>query len=83
MCHCQSPRGKALEFYSCKTPNAYVQRASYIPYPMIDESDGIDISERCYTAVIYTTAALVLTAYGANERAAAMSTLAKTIFDYE
>jgi hypothetical protein len=77
------PEGKALEFYSCKKNNAYVQRASYIPYPMIDEADGIDISERCYTAVIYTTAALVLTAYGANERAAAMSTLAKTIFDYE
>lgn len=73
--------GKALEFYSCDSEEAYVKRASYIPYPSIDEDDGIDISERCYTAVVYTTAALVLTAYGASEQAAAMSALAKSIFE--
>lgn len=73
--------GKVLEFYSCNSEEAYVKRASYIPYPSIDEEDGIDISERCYTAVVYTTAALVLTAYGANEQASAMNTLAKSIFE--
>jgi len=73
--------GKALEFYSCDSEEAYVKRASYIPYPRMDEDDGIDISERCYTAVVYTTAALVLTAYGASEQAAAMSALAKSIFE--
>lgn len=73
--------GKVLEFYSCNSEEAYVKRASYIPYPSIDEEDGIDISERCYTAVVYTTAALVLTAYGASEQAAAMNTLAKSIFE--
>lgn len=73
--------GKALEFYSCDSEDAYVKRASYIPYPRMDEDDGIDISERCYTAVVYTTAALVLTAYGASEQAAAMSALAKSIFE--
>lgn len=73
--------GKALEFYSCNSEDAYVKRASYIPYPEIDEDDGIDISERCYTAVVYMTAALVLTAYGASEQAAAMNTLAKSIFE--
>ncbi|MBL6467839.1 MAG: hypothetical protein JNG43_07065 [Prevotellamassilia sp.] len=73
--------GKALEFYSCNSEDAYVKRASYIPYPEIDEYDGIDISERCYTAVVYMTAALVLTAYGASEQAAAMNTLAKSIFE--
>lgn len=73
--------GKALEFYSCDSEEAYVKRASYIPYPRMDEDDGIDISERCYTAVVYTAAALVLTAYGASEQAAAMSALAKSIFE--
>lgn len=73
--------GKVLEFFGCRSEGAYVQRASYIPYPCIDEYGGIEISERCYTAVVYTAAALVLTAYGASEQAAAMDTLAKSIFE--
>lgn len=73
--------GKVLEFFSSNSEDAYVKRATYIPYPKIDDEDGIDISERCYTAVVYTTAALVLTAYGASEQAAAMNTLAKSIFE--
>lgn len=73
--------GKALEFYSCNSTDAYVKRATYLPYPKIDEDDGIDISERCYTAVVYTTAALVLTAYGANDRAEQLNALAKSILE--
>lgn len=73
--------GKALEFYSCNSEDAYVKRATYIPYPEIDDEDGIDISERCYTAVVYTTAALVLTAYGANDRAEQLNALAKSIME--
>ncbi len=72
--------GKALEFYSCNSEDAYVSRASYLPYPYIDEDDGIDISEKCYTAVIYTVAALVLTTYGEADKASAMTELAKSIF---
>lgn len=72
--------GKALEFYSCNSTDAYVSRASYVPYPHIDEDDGIDISDRCYTAVIYTTAALVLTTYGEADKASVLTELAKTIF---
>lgn len=63
--------GKALEFYSCNSEDAFVSRASYLPYPHIDEDDGIDISERCYTAVVYTVAALVLTTYGEADKASA------------
>ncbi len=74
------PEGKALEFYSCNSEDAYVQRANYIPYPKI-EDDGIDISQRCYLAVVYTTAALVLTAMGASGEASAMDTLAKSILE--
>lgn len=73
--------GKALEFYSCNSTDAYVKRATYLPYPKIDEDDGIDISERCYTAVVYTTAALVLTDYGANDRAEQLNALAKSILE--
>lgn len=73
--------GKALEFYSCNSTDAYVKRATYLPYPKIDDDDGIDISERCYTAVVYTTAALVLTAYGANDRAEQLNALAKSIME--
>lgn len=72
--------GKALEFYSCNSEDAYVSRASYLPYPHIDEDDGIDISERCYTAVVYTVAALVLTTYGEADKASALTELAKSIF---
>ena len=73
--------GKALEFYSCNSEDAYVKRATYLPYPEIDDEDGIDISERCYTAVVYSTAALVLTAYGANDRAEQLNALAKSIME--
>lgn len=71
--------GKALEFYSCNSEDAFVSRASYLPYPYIDEDDGIDISERCYTAVVYTVAALVLTTYGEADKASALTELAKSI----
>lgn len=73
--------GKALEFYSCKNTSAYVSRGSYVPYPTIDSSGGIDISERCYTSVIYMCAGLVLTTYGEREKSSAMMGLSKSIFD--
>lgn len=73
--------GKALEFYSCDSEEACVTRASYIPYPCIDGDGGVDISERCYTAVVYTVAALVLTAVGASERASEMNALAKSMLE--
>ena len=75
------PEGKALEFYSCKSEDAYVQRATYLPYPKIDNSGGIDICERCYKAVIYTVASLVCTAYGEGEKGTLLSNLAKSILE--
>lgn len=72
------PEGKVLEFYSCKSEEAYVRRAQYMPYPKIDADGGVDISERCYTAVIYTIAGLVLMTYGEADKAAALAELAKT-----
>lgn len=72
--------GKALEFYSCNSEDAHIVRASYLPYPSIDKDGGIDISERCYTAVKYCVAALVLTTYGEADKAAALAELAKSFF---
>lgn len=72
------PEGRVLEFYSCKSKNAQVSRAMYIPYPKIDEDNGVDISERCYNAVIYTAAGLTLLTCGEVEKGNAVSELAQT-----
>ncbi len=72
------PEGRVLEFYSCKSEDATVSRAMYIPYPEIDENGGVDISERCYKAVIYTAAGLTLLTCGEVEKGNAVSELAQT-----
>ncbi len=73
------PEGRVLEFFSCKDVNAKVSRAVYIPYPTIDELGGIEICERCYEAVVYTTASLVLTTLGDADRSSAFNELAKSV----
>lgn len=75
------PEGRTLEFYSCKTTNAVVVKAVYIPHPVIsavNSQRGVDISERCYTAVVYTCAALTLVSCGEAEQAKSMFEMAKT-----
>lgn len=72
------PEGRVLEFYSCKSDDAHVSRAVYIPYPEIDGSGGVDVSERCYTAVVYTIAGLTLMSCGEAQQAGALLELAKT-----
>ena len=72
------PEGRVLEFYSCKSTDAKVSRAMYIPYPKIDEDNGVDICERCYNAVIYTAAGLTLLTCGETEKGNAVSELAQT-----
>lgn len=74
------PEGKALEFYSCNSHDAYIATATYLPYPHIDRDGGIDICEKCYKAVIYMTAALVSTTYGESDKATALTELAKSVF---
>lgn len=70
--------GKALEFYSCKSEDAYVRRAQYLPYPRIDRDGGIDICERCYTAVVYAAASLISLTLGEADKSAAFSEVSKT-----
>ena len=72
------PEGRVLEFYSCKSTDAKVSRAIYIPYPKIDEDGRVDISERCYNAVIYTAAGLTLLTCGETEKGNSVSELAQT-----
>jgi hypothetical protein len=71
------PEGLVLEFYSCKDETAEVEQALYQPMPKIDKDGGIDIAERCYRAVVYMTAALVLMALGESEKAQTMAELSK------
>lgn len=73
------PEGRVLEFYSCKSTNAKVSRAVYLPYPRVDKYGAIKICKRCYDAVVYTTAALVLTTFGDADKSAALSELAKSV----
>lgn len=72
------PEGRALEFYSCKSEDAYVRRGQYLPYPVIDDEGGIDISERCYTAVVYAAASLVSLTLGEADKASALSELSNS-----
>lgn len=72
------PEGRVLEFYSCKSEDAYVRRAVYVPYPKIDKNGGIDISERCYTAVVYAIASLVLLTLGDSQKSSALSEISNT-----
>lgn len=72
------PEGRVLEFYSCTSEGAMVSRAVYLPYPKVDRDGAIEICQRCYDAVVYTVAALVLTSYGDTDKSAALSELAKS-----
>ena len=66
------PEGRVLEFYSCKSTDAMVSRAVYLPYPKVDKDNGIQICERCYQAVVYTIASLVLITYGSADQSKAL-----------
>lgn len=72
------PEGRVLEFYSCKDESAYVRRAQYLPYPKIDADGGIDICERCHTAVVYAAASLVSLTLGESEKASALSEISQS-----
>lgn len=61
------PEGRVLEFWSSKDDDAWPVEAGYLPWPRLDHGGGIDISERCYGAVVNKTAALVAATLGAGE----------------
>lgn len=63
------PEGRVLEFYSCRSRDAKVRRGVYIPEPQIDCGEGIEISGRCYRAVVYEAAGMVLLTLGETDKA--------------
>lgn len=71
------PEGRALEFYACNDNSALLSKAVYIPYPEIDEDDGVDICARCYTSIVYMIAALTLATYGDTDKASTMTEQSK------
>lgn len=76
--------GNVLEFYSCKTNDATISQAVYVPYPKIEhegDATGIDISERCYTAVIYTAAALTLISCEETEKGTTLLEISKSYLE--
>jgi hypothetical protein len=74
------PEGLVLEFYSCKSRSVTVKRAVYIPLAEIDAGDNVDLSERCYAAIVYKIAALTLFAIGEGERGKLFEELSKAEF---
>lgn len=75
------PEGRVLEFYSCDNESATMEMGVYRPYPKIDEYKGVEISKRCYMAVIYTLGALVLMTYGESEKASVLLELSKSVIE--
>ncbi len=82
------PEGRVLEFYSCKTTDAMIARAVYIPYPEIEteideitgaKNYGIEISEKCYKSVIHMIASLVAYTLGDIEKGSTMAELSKSL----
>lgn len=71
--------GRALELFSCRSQSATVDQAVYIPLPKIDRDGGIDIPERCYMAVVYQIASLVLAVVGQGNQSSLMSELSKQL----
>lgn len=70
--------GRVLEFYSCKNTDAMISRASYIPYPYIAADNTVRICKRCFDAVVYTIASLVLLTLKDIDNSNVFSELAKT-----
>lgn len=76
---CSRPEGKVLEFYSCKSEDATVRRAIYLPYPTVDESGGVDLSEHCYRSIIYMCAGLTLATLGKDNESSNMINISKNL----
>lgn len=72
------PEGKVLEFFSCRNSDAKITRAAYIPYPEMDDNEGIEICEKCYEATVYMIASLVCGTLNENNKATFFNELSKS-----
>ena len=74
----KKPEGNVLEFFACNNESATITQAVYLPFPCIDGEDGIEISERCYKAVVYQATAFALSLLNDN-RTSTFVELAKSV----
>lgn len=75
------PEGMVLEFWSCKSEDATVERAVYLPMPEIDCNGGIEICQKCYRSVVYYAAALVAQALGGTDAGSGLIEISKTLMN--
>lgn len=70
-----------LEFYSCKSTEAKISQAVYIPYPKIIKlpQPQISICSKCYSSVIYMTAALTAVTLNDNNLYKAFCEMSKAL----
>lgn len=74
----QRTEGKTLEFYSCKSTDAKIVTASYLPERSID-NNMIEISKNCYRPSIYNIASLVALSRGEAEFSTLLTNVAKSM----
>lgn len=74
----QRTEGKTLEFYSCKSSDAKIVTASYLPERKI-ENNTIEISHQCYRPSIYSISSLVAMSRGESEFSALLDSVAKSM----
>lgn len=74
----QRTEGKTLEFYSCKSTDAKIVTASYLPERKI-ENNVIEISHQCYRPSIYSIASLIAMSRGEADFSALLSSVTKTM----
>ena len=73
------PAGLALEFFSCRGgEKVAVKRARYLAIPLLDQGN-IELPEKCYDGIVYTTAAMVCALLKENELAQSLGETAKQL----
>ena len=71
--------GLILELYSCKSEEATVEQALYLPLPKFDMFEGIWIPRKCYRSVVYMAASLVCATIGRFDLSNMMMELSKQL----
>lgn len=71
--------GLCLSYYSTREKEHRVAQATYMPFPAVDCSGGIEICSRCYEGVVYTCGALVCSAVGEADKMKTLLELSKSL----
>lgn len=63
----QGSTGLRMEFWSCDTRDACIERLVYAPVPVWDKQDGIIVCGDCYMPAVYACGSMVADALGHRE----------------